>query len=400
MTCTPERVADKPPEKKQATPKLQLQESARQTIYFHSLSYNQQALWFLYRNAPDSSAYHTASSARIRSPLDVTALQRAFQALLDRHPSLRSIVSHTESDPQQKVMNRPLVNVRETDATEWTDFQLERDLVTAYRRPFDLEREPGFRAQLWTCGDRDFVLLITAHLLVCDDRSLSILLDEWQQLYRGEVEGTPVDLPVLEKTYGDCVREQAQQLSTDAGERLGDYWQQQLAGELPVLELPTDRPRPPIQTDRGATYTIRLDRHLTGHLKELATCRGTSLDTVLLATLQVLLHRYTGQEDILVGTIRDRRHPEAEGIVGNFTNSVPVRVAMAGDASFETVLDRVCHTFTEAATHSDYPFPLIVERLQLKRDPSRSPIFQVAFVCQNWGELTQLRVGNPVQWGS
>jgi amino acid adenylation domain-containing protein len=403
MTFTPERVADEPRKKKQAPLKLQFQEPARQTIYFLPLSYNQKALWFLYRNAPESSAYHTACVARICSDIALTALQRALLVLVDRHPSLRSIVLQTESEPQQVVLDSPEVSFRETDATVWTDSQLYQDILAAYQHPFDLEREPGFRVNVWTCGNGDTVLLVTAHLILCDDRSLSILLDEWQQLYRSEVEGTPVELPSRKKTYADYVHEQAQQLSGDAGEPLWDYWQQQLAGELPILELPTDRPRPPIQTDRGATYSVQLDGELTQHLNDLASCQDISLDTILLATLQVLLHRYTGQEDILVGSILSQRRQEQDGIIGNFTNSVPLRVDMAGNPSLETVLDRVRQTLADAVMHRDYPFPLIVERLQLKRDPSRSPIFQVAFVShtvQNWGKLVELRAGNPVQWGS
>ncbi|MGB7272347.1 MAG: amino acid adenylation domain-containing protein [Geitlerinemataceae cyanobacterium] len=403
MTFTPERVADEPPKKKQAPLKLQFQEIARQTIYFQPLSYNQKALWFLYRNAPESSAYHTAFVARVRSQIDVTLLQQALHALIDRHPSLRSIVSLAQSEPQQKILNSPSISFRETDATAWTDSQLHQDILAAYQHPFDLEREPGFRVHLWNCGDGDAVLLVTAHLIVCDDRSLSILLEEWQQLYCGEVEGIPAELPSQKKTYADYVCEQAQQLSGDAGERLWDYWQQQLAGELPVLELPTDRPRPPVQSDRGATYSIQLHGELTRHLKDLAACRDTSLDTILLATLQVLLHRYTRTDDILVGSILSQRRGEYDSTVGNFANSVPLRVDLAGDPSFEAVLDRVCQTVADAVAHRDYPFPLIVERLQLKRDPSRSPLFQVAFVshsAQKWGELVELRAGNPVQWGS
>jgi len=342
------------------------------------LSFGQRALWFLYRVAPDSAAYNIPLAVRIRSPLDVAALRRAFQTLVDRHPSLRTSFSESHGQPVQRVHAHQDIDLAETDAASWTDAALAARVYEASQRPFDLTRGPVLRVSLFTRSAVERILLLTVHHIVIDYLSLGVLVDELGTLYEAEASGTPVSLPAPAARYADFVHWQADTLAGPEGEKHWSYWRDNLRGRLPTLNLPTDRPRPPVQTYRGASFTFRLEEPLVRRLKGLARAGGATLYAALVAGFQVLLRRYTGQDDMLVASITSgRSRPEYHRTVGYFANPVVLRLDTSGNPSFRELLGRVRDTVHASLDHQDFPFPLLVERLQPTRDASRAPLVNV-----------------------
>lgn len=368
-----------------------LRRRAAESISSHPLSYSQKALWYLHQMAEDSAAYNAAFSARICSEVDVPALRQAFQALIDRHSTLRTTYEISKGESVQHVRGFMEVHLEETDASTWSPDELKEQVVRAYKRPFNLEQGPLMRVNLFRCSAEDHILLLTVHHIAADGWSAVLLLNELRVLYPAQKTGTPASLPRPELEYTDNVHWQTEVLAGPVGERLWAYWQKQLSGELPVLNLPTDRSRPTVQTYSGASHGFTVSEDLTMGLKTLAREQGATMYTVLLAAFKILLYRYTGQEDILVGSpTYGRSRPEFAGIVGDFVNMIVLRGNLSGNPTFKTFLRRVRQVVLEAIEHQDYPFPLLVERLQPIRDPSRSPLFQVLFNVQKFEQLPDL----------
>jgi amino acid adenylation domain-containing protein len=349
----------------------------------HSLSLGQQALWFLHQLAPESAAYNIASAVRVRADVKIPALRRAFQRLLDRHPSLRTTFTASHGKPRQRVHADVEICLQEEDASAWSETSLGERLVQEAHHPFALERGPLLRVHVFTRSVQEHIILLTVHHIVADLWSLAVLIHELGILYQTETASAPAPLAMVALPYTDYVRRQAAMVSSPEGERLWTYWQKQLGGEVPALNLPTDRPRPPVQTYRGASFSFRLNEERTQQLKALAKAQGVTPYMTLLAAFQVLLSRYTGQDQILVGSPTvGRNSPELSGMVGYFVNPVVLRADLSGDLTFEAFLRQVRQTVLDALEHQDYPFSLLVERLQPVRDPSRSPLFQVMFALQ------------------
>jgi amino acid adenylation domain-containing protein len=389
------------PEKRALLAKL-LQKKASKTKKLQQLSYGQQALWFLYQSAPDSAAYNTAFTVRICSSVDVQALRRVFQTLMARHPSLRSTFTLREGEPVQEVHGYQEIYFEEVNASASTDNELYRQVIESYQRPFNLENGPVLRVSLFTRRENDHILLLAIQHIVCDAWSIWLLVDEFLRLYSTKKS----TLSPLRHKYADYIQWQNQMLNSAPGEQLWAYWQKQLTGELPILELPTDRARPPVQSYKGKTYAFTLSQELTQQLDALAKSEGATLYMTLLAAFQVLLYRYTGQEDILVGSpTTGRTQADFAGIVGFFVNQIVLRANLEGNPSFVTFLSQVRKTVLAALAHQDYPFYLLVKKLQPIRDPSRSPIFQAYFVLQKQqqGELSDLIAngdkGSRLNWG-
>ncbi len=362
---------------------LQLLRQGNHPAKTYPLSQGQRALWFLYKLAPESVAYNTGFAARILSPLDVLALKRALQMLLVRHPVLRSVFYEKAGKPIQTVHSYQEVCFEQVDASSWSWDELKEQVDAVFGLPFNLENGPVMRVSWFRRSDRDGVLLIAIHHIACDGWSMWTFLDELQALYLAQKNDSHPSLPSIDYSYADFVEWQSQMLSSSEGERLWHYWQQKLCGELPSLNLLSDRPRPPVQTYNGAAYPFRLSRELTQQLKKLAQVEGTTLFTILLAAFQVLLYRYTGQEDILVGSpTAGRTQAALAKIIGYLANPVVLRAQLSGNFTFQEFIAQVRQTVIEAIAHQDYPFPLLVERLQSDRDLSRSPLFQTLFVLQ------------------
>jgi amino acid adenylation domain-containing protein len=379
------------PQEKRALLTRLLQDKVQQTPSGLPLSSGQQALWLTYRLAPESWAYNVLFSARLRSEVDMPALHRAFQALLKRHPSLRTTYTARDGKPEQQVHEHLQEHFEAVDVATWNWEALYDRLCTEARRPFDLERGPLMRVYVFTRSAREHILLCTVHHIAIDFWSLGLLLEELRLLYAAEKAGEQAALPPLGAPYADYVQWQAGMLASAQAERHWAYWQQQLADAPPVLHLPTDRPRPPVQTYCGASHTFQLTAALTQQLKAHAQAEGVTLYMLLLAAFDVLLYRYSGQEDIVVGTfMAGRLRPEFRRTVGYFTNPVVIRARLAGNPPFKTFLRQVRHTVLAALKHQEFPFPLLVERLQPERDASRSPVFQVAFVLQQLPQQEEL----------
>ncbi|MFE1744071.1 amino acid adenylation domain-containing protein [Coleofasciculus sp. H7-2] len=394
------------PQEKRALLARLLQEKASKAKFQYPLSYGQQILWLLYQNAPESPAYNVAFTARIRGNVDIFALRKAFQMLSDRHPSLRNTFAIQNNEPVQEVHGYQEVYFEQIDAATWNADELARQVFKTYQRPFNLEQEPVMRVNLFTRSVEEHILLLTIHHIACDGWSIWLILDELRVLYSAAKQGTSASLPALTLTYGDYVRWQNEMLAGADGERLWTYWQKQLAGELPMLNLPTDRPRPPVQTFNGASHPFRLTQELTQQLLQLSQAEGTTLYMTLLAAFQVLLHRYTGQEDILVGSpMTGRTQTEFTPIVGYFMNLLVLRGNLSENPTFKAFLSQVRQTVLGAIAHQDYPFPLLVKQLQPNHDPSRSPLFQVSFILQKPQQFAEsielvagIEAGVAVNW--
>lgn len=349
----------------------------------YPLSHGQRALWFLYQLAPESAAYNIIGAARIKTSLDADALDSSLQKVVERHACLRASFYSSEQGPIQRVPEEVRVASYRIDASSWSEDALQRALVEEGHRPFDLERGPLLRVALFNRSDREQILLLAVHHIVADLWSLAVILRELGVEYTAETGGARSGLPMQPVEYSDFVQWQADLLSGPEGERLLDYWSVQLAGDLPVLNLPTDRPRPRVQTFRGASRLLNLDQEITDGLKRLASENGATLYMVLLAAFQSLLNRYTSQEDILTGCPTAGRHRSGlGGLVGYLVNPVVIRSDLSGDPTFAEFLAQVRQTVLGAFEHQDYPFPLLVERLQPERDPGRSPLFQAMFVLE------------------
>ncbi|NMF64063.1 non-ribosomal peptide synthetase [Brasilonema octagenarum UFV-E1] len=347
------------------------------------LSYGQRSLWFLYQLAPLSPAYNIVNAVRIKGDIDIPALQRAFEKLVERHPALRTTFTAYYGEPVQQVHQQRVFDFHKQDISTWSEESVNQRLLEEAHRPFNLERGPLMRVNLFARSAQEHILQLGVHHIVGDFWSLAVLVQELGILYEAQKDGTSVSLAPLPLQYTDYSRATAEMLASAEGERFWAYWQKQLAGHLPVLNLSTDRPRPLIQTYQGATVPFKLSADLTQRLKAHSRTQGATLYMTLLAAFKVLLHRYTGQEDILVGSpTAGRNRADFAALVGYFVNPVVLRSDMSGNPTFLAFLGQVQQTVIHAFEHQDYSFALLVERLQPVRDPSRSPLFQTMFVLQ------------------
>ena len=350
----------------------------------HPVSYGQRALWYLHRLAPDQAAYNIRGAARVHGDLDPEALRHAAEALVKRHPSLRTRFVQEADDPVALVVDTNALDWSFEDASSLGDSELEAQLLEMTHRPFDLENGPLLRLGVLRRTPREHLLVLTVHHIIADFWSLGVLLRELGAVYGSRVSGeASVELEPLPLTYADFAHWQHALLEGPAGERLWSFWRSELGGELPLLDLPTDRPRPAVQTFAGDSRVRGLDAELQDRLEHLARQHGATVYMVLLSLFQTLLHRWSGQTELLVGTPTTQRvSTELENVVGYFVNPVVIRGRFDGRPSFESFLDRLRQAVLGAFAHQEYPFPLLAERLRPEHDPSRSPIFQVLFTWQ------------------
>lgn len=354
---------------------------------FYPLSLGQQALWFLYQMTPESVAYNIFDTALIRSSIDITALHQAWQKIVNRHPILRTIYTTYEGKPFQIIQEQIEIYIHVTDASNWSEDYLKKQILLETDLPFNLEKELPWRLNVFTLSPQEHILLLTMHHIASDSWSNDLLFTELQLWYEAETQQLrhqqienilPENLP-----YIDFVNWQSKMLSTPKAEKYWEYWKKELSGELPILNLPTDRPRPPIQNFSGGTKIFQLDEKLIKRLRELTRDRGTSLYKLMLTIFFVLLYRYTNQEDILVGSpMLGRPGRDFRGIVGYFVNPAVLRASISGSLTFPDLLAQVSTKVKTAQKYQNYPFPLLVEQLQPQRDSSCSPLFQVSFTWQ------------------
>lgn len=357
------------------------------------LSHGQRALWFIYQLAPRSPAYNLIYAAHVHASLDAALLERTVHSLLRRHPILTATYSVKDGQPMQQLHSEQPFNLAIVDATAWSEAELNRRVEEEGDRPFSLERGPLLRLTAFTRGPEDYILVMAIHHIVIDFWSFELLVDEFRTLYAAEKLGIQPPAP-SGMSYADYVRWQTEMLEGMEGERHCAYWQKTLAGDLPVLSLPIDRPRPPVQTYNGASHSFHLDEQLSQRLKALAHQERVTPFMLLLAAFQTLLYRTTDQEDILVGTpAAARGRADMQRTFGYLANPVVLRADFSANLTFKDLLSQVRQTVIGAIEHQDYPFPLLVERLQPRRDPSYSPLFQAVFV---WDQLHQFEGASGV----
>ncbi|HEU4964901.1 MAG TPA: amino acid adenylation domain-containing protein [Bacilli bacterium] len=347
------------------------------------LSHGQKSLYFLQRFSADCAAYNISRAVRVTSPLDVEAMRGSLGLLIERHPMLGARFVEVDGEPMHEPGGVETLDFAVVEAAGWTDEQVQRAVDDEANRPFDLTQDSVMRVRLYRRHEQEHVMVLAIHHIAVDFWSFGVMMQELLTYYPALQRGEEVQVSAERSSFADHVREQQAMLEGANGEKLLSYWREKLQGELPLLSLPTDRPRPPVQTYRGAVDTFELPEAVTQRLKQVAHKHDTTLYTVLLAAYQVLLYRYTGQEDLVVGSpMAGRSSAKAHDVVGYFVSPVALRASLKGEPTFEDFLAQVGRTVREALAHQDYPFGQLVDRLGIKRDPSYPPLFQTMFTLQ------------------
>ncbi|HKH44662.1 MAG TPA: amino acid adenylation domain-containing protein [Thermoanaerobaculia bacterium] len=347
-------------------------------------SFGQERLWFIDQRLPGLSAYNIFGAVRMRGRLDVAVLRLCFEELVRRHEVLRTTFAAPDGRPMQivgppRAFPIPRVDLSGLPAERRGAWSMRLKDEEA-ERPFDLARGPLLRAVLLRLEDEDHILVVTAHHVVYDVWSRELLIRELGTLYEAFWHRRPSPLPELAIQYADFARWQRRWLSGEGLAAQLDYWKRQLAGVTTGTELPGDRPRPPVQSFRGQRHLLQLAPRATAALKELSRRHGVTLFMTLLAGFEVLLHRATGEDDVVVGSpIANRNRAETEALIGFFVNTQVLRTRLDGDPSLRQVLGRVRETALAAYAHQDVAFEQVVTALRASRDPARQPLFQILF---------------------
>ncbi|HEV2146721.1 MAG TPA: amino acid adenylation domain-containing protein, partial [Longimicrobiaceae bacterium] len=354
------------------------------------LSFGQQRLWFIDRLQPGGSVYNLSSALRLRGPLDVAALEGALGEIVRRHEPLRTVFDAPGGEAVQVVVPAGAMVLRTEDLSsipgEAREAVLARRVRSAATKPFDLSRGPLFRARLLRLAADEHVLLLSMHHIVGDGWSFGVLFREMEALYAAFLQGEASPLPPLPVRFADHAVQQRAEIAGEALERHLVYWKSRLEGAPALLELPVDRKRPAVQSHAGAVCRFALSSALSGRLAAVGRSEGATLFMTLLAAFQVLLAKYSGQEDVVVGApVAGRTHPELEGLIGFFANTLALRTDLSGDPTFRQLLRRVREGTLGAYAHQELPFEKLVEALQPERSLGHSPLFQVTFALQNAG---------------
>jgi amino acid adenylation domain-containing protein len=352
------------------------------------VSFAQQRLWFLSQLEPDNPSYNLSQILRLKGELNVDALEQTINTIIARHESLRTNFKQIEGEPVQIVSAMETIKLGFADLKGLPESEREeeaRQFTTAEsRRPFDLSSDHLLRAVLVRLDDDDHWLLLTMHHIVSDGWSMGIFARELSSIYEALLTDREIDLPELAVQYPDFAEWQREWLQGEVlDEQLG-YWLKSLAGAPAMLQLPTDRPRPAEQSFNGASVSLKLSQKLSQALAEFSQREGVTLFMTTLAAFQTLLSRYTGQEDVVVGTpIAGRNRVEIESLIGFFVNTLALRTNVSGSSTFRELVRRVKEVALGAYAHQDLPFEKLVEELNPERDISHSPVFQVMFSVQN-----------------
>jgi acyl carrier protein len=352
------------------------------------LSFAQQRLWFLHELEPTSSFYNVPVAVRLRGRLQIDAMKRTLNEIVRRHESLRTSFPTVNAQPVQSIaptlaLDLPLHDLSTLREQE-REQEAQRRATEEARAPFNLAAGPLMRASLVRLGAEDHVLLVTMHHIVSDGWSMGVLIREVGALYRAFIEDEPSPLAELPVQYADFAVWQRRWLAGEVFETHLRYWKRQLGGELPVLSLPTDKPRPEVQSFHGSSQSLQLPVRLAEALNALAKREGVTLFMLLLAAFKALLSRYTEQSDIVIGSpIANRNRVELEGLIGFFVNTLALRTDLSGNPRFREIVGRVRAVALEAYAHQDMPFEQLVEQMQPERTMSRNPLFQVMFQMEN-----------------
>ncbi|MGH9762830.1 MAG: condensation domain-containing protein, partial [Blastocatellia bacterium] len=355
---------------------------------FIPLSFAQQRLWFLDQTAPGNAAYNIPVAVRLSGEVNEEALSQAFGEIARRYEILRTRIVTQNGKPSQEIIEGLKIDLSTADISGLLTSGKAPDAVQLSAeeaaRPFSLQSAPLIRVRVLRPSPREHLLIFTMHHIVTDEWSTEILLRDMASLYRAYSQGQPSALTEVDIQYADFAIWQRAWLSERVLDSLMDYWRDQLAGIPHALELPIDLPRPAISKYDGATTTFELDKDILGGLKLICGAHGVTLFMLLLAAFEALLHRYSGQDDFVVGSpIANRNRSQIEPVVGFFSNTLALRARVQGDISFAELLARVRETALGAFERQDLPFEKLVDELKPERDLGRSPLFQVSFVFQS-----------------
>ncbi len=352
------------------------------------LSFAQQRLWFLDQLEGKSATYNVVAAVRLEGQLNQQALEQSFQALVQRHETLRTTFLTKNGAPVAQISDKPfqlaILDLRPLSRQPEQEPEVQRLLKEEAICPFDLATGPLFRAKLFQLNATSHILQVNMHHIIVDGWSRGIFVREWRVLYEAALTGPASPLPPLPIQYVDFAHWQRQWFTGEVLEKQLKYWKQQLAGVPALLELPTDYPRPPMPRYQGASLSFSLSDELTDQLKQLSQQTGTTLFMTLWSAFATLLSRYSGQSDIVIGSpIANRTHSQIESLIGFFVNTLVLRLDLAENPPFEEILQQARQVALDAYAHQDIPFELLVEALQPERNLSHSPLFNVMFALQN-----------------
>jgi amino acid adenylation domain-containing protein len=391
-----QQITETPEEKELAQKLLVLLNKEEQKNYVKicSLSFGQQRLWFLHQLELDNSNDRVCEALQLSGNLNIDALQQALNTIVNRHEILRANFISVDGNPMQFIRENPSLPLSIFDLSGienevGQEIELKRLLQQETQKPFNLRSDMMLRASLIKKSDRLHILLLTAHQIVCDRYSLEIFSRDLAASYTALVTNKSSPLEELSIQYTDFITWQQEQLQSEALETQLAYWKNQLKGKLSVLELPTDRRRPTIQSGRGARQPLVISQPLVEAIQALSRQEGCTLFMTLLAAFKVLLYRYSAREDILVGApVASRDRFETESLIGNFVNTLVFRSDLSGEPSFRELLNRVRQVALEAYGNQDVPFAKLLEELQPDRNLSYNPLFQVMFSLQSASKST------------
>ncbi|SFY20240.1 amino acid adenylation domain-containing protein [Streptomyces atratus] len=347
----------------------------------HPLTQNQKALWFLRQLNPEGYAYNIGGAVEVRVELDPDLMFEAVRCMVARHPALRTNFLTVDGVPMQQVSPEASADVALFDVQdqEWED--IHSTIVAEYRRPYDLERDPLFRFRLFKRADDRWVIMKAVHHIVSDAISTFTFIEELLAVYEGLRQGHAPSLPPVTARYLDFLNAQNRFLAGPAAPRMLDYWRSHLPAEVPTLELPVDKPRPAVQTHNGASEFFVLDTELTARVHTLAREHDVTPFMVLLSAYYLLLQRYSGQDQVIVGSpVTGRTEQEFASVYGYFVNPLPLHADLSGDPPVARLLQQVRTTVLGGLDNQEYPFVLLVDELGLQHDPSRSAVFQAMFI--------------------
>lgn len=366
-----------------------------------ALSFAQQRLWFLDQLEGANATYNMPIAIRLHGQLDYQALHRVFDEIIQRHESLRTNFQSERGQPAQVIAERATLHIPLVDLSFLDHIERERQLETLLRleaqKPFNLTRDLLLRVSILRLSALDNVVSVTIHHIISDGWSVgNVLLHEFKTLYEAFVKGQPSPLPALKIQYADFASWQRNWLSGSHLDNQLNYWKNKLAGVPALIDLPTDRPRPPVQTFSGAVHNFALPAELLTEVKALSQAAGCTLFMTLLAGFSALLSRYSRQEDVVVGSpIANRTHPDLEPLIGFFVNTLVMRTSLGPETTGHELLAQVRNNCLEAFQNQDVPFERLVEHLKPERNPSFPPLFQVMFILQTQNqERTGLKIGD------
>ncbi|HHE54764.1 MAG TPA: non-ribosomal peptide synthetase, partial [Caldithrix abyssi] len=353
-----------------------------------TLSFAQQRLWFLYQLDPSSTAYHIPAALRLIGKLNIKALKEALTTITKRHEILRTTFSTINGTPIQIVSNNSNVSLSFVDistlAPQVRQQELEQILLNENAKPFDLNKGPLWKVKVIKLSENEHVLYLLMHHIISDGWSVGVFVNEFSQLYNSYIQGSANPLPPLKIQYADFAVWQKKKLESEIKEKQLLYWKEKLSGHLPVLELPTDHPRPAIKSYRGSHRQSSIKGPLVEKIRQFSQQNGATIFMTLLSAFYALLYRYSNQPDICIGTpIANRNRAETQGLIGFFVNTLVLRNDLSGEPSFTELLQRTRNMVLEAFSHQDLPFEMLVEELHPERSLSHTPLFQVMFVYQN-----------------